>query len=199
MTRNGPIAAILAALLFTAGCATVDRTAGLNSEPTAQTAAVSGEMIYLASAEEPPLFPANQAGQNTSGDTTSKEVEKQGRVLSDPSLTALLMRAFAGELRSAGYSVAQVDRMPVDAAKGITLGSVKIAPNETANPLKDNAGGSVGFVAELWRNGKVFASLNYSTLYTMSAGKDGEALLPGTVQFFLDHAVHETIGMFEQK
>ncbi len=190
--------ALLAALLCTAGCATVDRKVELNNAPPSQTAAFSG-VIYLAPTEEPPLSPGNRGGQDNQADISDKEGGKQGRVLSDASLADLLMRALAAELKNAGYSVVLADRMPVDATKGITLGSVKIKPNETANPLKAATGGSVGFVAELRRNGKVFASLNYSTLYKMSADKDGETQLPDTVQFFLDHAVHETIGLLKQK
>jgi hypothetical protein len=109
------------------------------------------------------------------------------------------MRAFAAELSNAGYSVVQVDRMPVDAVAGLTLGSVKITPDEKSNPFKAEAGGTVGYVAELWRNGKVFASLVYSTRCTIRSGKVGEALQPGTVQFFLDHAVREAIALMEQR
>ena len=194
--------AILAALLFTAGCATTDQRVNLHYEPSVPATGGSGE-LYLAKGEDQPLAPKNQAGEWILGDIINKDGKNLGRAVIGISPTDLMQQAFTAEFRRAGYTVVPAKTLPGDVAKGIALSSVKITLKEVSGPDQAVARGDVKVSVALRRNGKMLATLNYATVYDDTATTDRDRLLPNTLQrsllFVMRQALSEIIGLLEKQ
>jgi hypothetical protein len=191
--------AIIAAVLQSAGCATVNQRVDILYSPVA-TVRGEGGTIYLARGAEPAGDGARSARMEV-GEIRDGDGRKIAPVATGVPPADLVMDALTQELRRAGYTPLAVTELPPDVGKGLMVGKVVIRLDVIDSQFKAEATCRVKLAVEPRRNGRPLKKLEYESSYadTVVTGRDrlpAEVLLK-SMQGIMAGAVPDIVRIVE--
>lgn len=204
-----------------AGCATTDQKLSRQYQPVVNATGGSGELYLAVTDAEPmalsrgnkPRMRLSVSGEKPKARSrggkpalrkgaTAKYVvvtvkndsgKKLGIIVSSLASDELLRDALREELNAAGYTVRQVNTLPEDAAKGISLSRVYVDAEQVTGLLEVEGTCKVSVSLDLWRNGARVRRLDYVSSYSDSAITDRDQLLQATLQKALQDVMRQAI------
>jgi hypothetical protein len=136
------------------------------------------------------------------GEVLNNREEKVGNIVTEIAPAELIVDAFAGELRRAGYRVIRAKSIPSGGEKGVILAGSSIEMREVNGIFQAEERNRMKVALELWRGGVKLTKLDYDTEFVDSAVRDrrrlAEQTLRTSLRNLLRQAVPEIVRRLEQ-
>ena len=196
------LASCLAMAIFS-GCAAVDQKIGLNyTRPEYQLVRHSGEVIVSRTSTKPPA--RNAAGEWIIGSLNNTYGVHQADLLADRSTDEWITEALLYELRQAGFSAVYADRLPLTAARGLSIANIAVVMNENKGIVSSDTKHELKFNVEVYLNGdkaKTFtvASRDNRTVALSASKEELERIMLQSLQDAMRKVIPDIIALIDKK
>ena len=137
------------------GCASVDQRVNLTYDKYVNAGGGSGELFIATPVE------THSAVKRPSGEIVIGIVKGSDRkVVTTSDIGYWVMNALTEELRTAGYSIKTVNKIPENAPKGLNILLSRIDANQTNDLVTVTTEAHLNISAEIWKNGNKIHVLN---------------------------------------